>query len=162
MSSTDEAALHAAGLTRIPPHRLVLGSYPCVVTLENVAGTDADGRGMHDIVRQIDRARALVLERILGNEDVGHGRPWVELAFNQLSYDESRSPQAACVAGAGVLGVMAGSVKMAMGLFADGMCIAVADCVLIQADETGERDWTEHAKASLSSLACRYLGPPSN
>lgn len=161
MSSTDETAPRATGLTHIPPDRLVLGSYPCVVNLGIGGGTDAGARVRHDIASQIDRARALVLERILGDDDVGHGTPRLELAFNQMSYDECRAPQVTCVAGAGVLGVTAGSVKMAMGVFADGMCIAVADCVLIQAGEAGQRDWTERAKANLSSLSWRYLGPPS-
>jgi hypothetical protein len=162
VSSTDETARRAAGLTHISPDRLVLGSYPCIVTLGLAEGADVDTCVRHDIASQMDRARALVLEHILGEHDVGHGTPRLELAFNQMSYAESGAPPASCVAGAGVLGVTAGSVKMAMGVFADGVCIAVADCVLIQAGTAGQRDWTEHAKASLTSLSWRYLGLPAN
>ncbi len=62
--------------------------------------------------------------------------------------------------GTGVLSVTDNSVTIAIGLFADGRCNALADSVLLHEGSDGQRPWSRDVETTLNGLSWRYLGAP--
>ncbi len=141
-------------MTLDAPDRLDRRSYPHIfrVSIEPHCNLN------RDLSCWLEQARVVVTARILEQACREAESSRLSLAFKTIAQSEIPPVIRELEAGAGVLDVTSSSVRIAIGLFAEGRCIAIEDSVLLHVGTEGQCPWSPEAETILNSLAWRYGG----
>lgn len=149
-------------MVRFAPDRLLPTSYPQSYLPAECA--DQVRSALHlsnmEIAQHFDQARVALMRTMLGEECWTASTGRLVVAYNTIEFVREVAAGSNVFVGSGILSVGSSSVTLGAGLFEQGICVAVSDCVLVRVAAEGPRAWTADERSTMSNLPWRYLGLP--